>query len=88
MGWGWKEEKTCKLYKTRRIFWLYENSYVLTDIISIFSFYNNGMVELYRTIVSWITYTFEQWFWKDAEIQKPIKDNEEDEEILGIWEKI
>ena len=58
------------------------------------------MVDLYRTIVSWITYTFEQWFWKDAEIQRPKKgyqidddhrhfsekwdDNEEDEEILGI----
>lgn len=42
------------------------------------------MVNLYRTIVSWVTYTFEQWFWKDAEIQRPIKDNEEDEEILGI----
>ena len=41
------------------------------------------MVNLYRTIVSWITYTFEQWFWRDAEIQKPIEDNE-DEEILGI----
>jgi len=43
------------------------------------------MVDLYRTIVSWVTYTFEQWFWKDAEIQKPKKDNNnEDEEILGI----
>jgi len=42
------------------------------------------MVNLYRTIVSWITYTFEQWFWKDAIIQRPKKDNEEDEEILGI----
>tara|TARA_R100000152_G_C6646123_1_gene89113 strand:+ start:364 stop:549 length:186 start_codon:yes stop_codon:yes gene_type:complete len=24
------------------------------------------MVELYKTIVSWITFRFEQWFWKDA----------------------
>ena len=40
------------------------------------------MVDLYRRLVSWLTYTFEQWFWKDVEIQKPIDD--EDEEILGI----
>jgi hypothetical protein len=42
------------------------------------------MDNLYRTIVSWITYTFEQWFWKDAIIQKPVNDEEEEEEILGI----
>ena len=41
------------------------------------------MVDLYKRLVSWITYTIEQWFWKD--IQAQIKDNEEqDEEILGI----
>ena len=38
------------------------------------------MVDLYRTIVSWVTYTFEQWFWKDAEIQKPKKDNNNEDE--------
>jgi len=40
------------------------------------------MVNLYRTIVSWVTYTFEQWFWKDAIIQRPKEDDED--EILGI----
>jgi len=41
------------------------------------------MVDLYKRLVSWVTYTFEQWFWKD--IQEQIKNNEEqDEEILGI----
>ena len=39
--------------------------------------------DLYRTIVSWVVYRFEQWFWKDATIQKP-KNNDEEEEILGI----
>ena len=42
------------------------------------------MVDLYKRLVSWITYTFEQWFWKDATIQQPIENNQEDEEILGI----
>ena len=50
MGWGWKKEKTYILYKTRRIFWLYENSYVPIGIISIFSFRNNGMVDIEKTI--------------------------------------
>ena len=42
------------------------------------------MVDLYRRLVSWVTYIFEQWFWRDAIIQHPIENNEEDEEILGI----
>tara|TARA_E500000331_G_scaffold330528_1_gene352157 strand:- start:553 stop:681 length:129 start_codon:yes stop_codon:yes gene_type:complete len=42
------------------------------------------MVDLYRRLVSWVTYAFEQWFWKDATIQRPIENNQEDEEILGI----
>ena len=50
MGWGRKEEKTYNLYKTRWIFWLYENSYVLTGIISIFSFRDNVMVEIEKII--------------------------------------
>jgi len=42
------------------------------------------MVDLYKRLVSWVTYTFERWFWKDATIQQPIENNQEDEEILGI----
>ena len=42
------------------------------------------MVDLYKRLVSWVTYTFEQWFWKDTTIQQPIENNQEDEEILGI----
>ena len=51
----------------------------------------------YTSFVSWATYTFEQWFWKDAIIQRPkkgyrIDDDhrhfsekwDDDEEILGI----
>lgn len=40
------------------------------------------MVDLYRRLVSWITYTFEQWFWKNAITKQPI--DEDEDEILGI----
>jgi len=42
------------------------------------------MVELCKRLVSWVTCTFKEWFWEDVTIQRPIENNQEDEEILGI----
>ena len=43
--------------------------------ILLLSFCYNGLVFLknsYRTIISWITYNFEQWFWRNSKKEKTI----------------